>query len=103
MSLIHIAHYKKLLTKPHKLRHILPEKGKRRISNDNIRLFQQFNTFTTPEIPISLEIPNADLAGIRYSITILIAKILKPNRPLTVVLAEKVALLILVASSYKPF
>ena len=41
---------------------------------------------------------DADFLGVRYAVAIAVAEILQPNRPFAVVLAEQVAVLVLVAS-----
>ena len=101
MRLVHIPYNQEFLAKLYQLRHIFPEKRKRWVGYDNIRLFQQFNALFTPEITISLKISNADFVGIWYSVAILVAKVFKPNSALTVILTEKITLLIFITSGNK--
>jgi hypothetical protein len=59
---------------------IFTEKGKRRIGNDNIGLLEQFDTFGTTEIAITLEVTDADFFGVGDFVVVLIAGVFEPNR-----------------------
>lgn len=53
---IYIAYYQEEFVVPHQLSHIFPEQRERRVGNDYVGLFKQFDTFRTAKVPVSFEV-----------------------------------------------
>ena len=97
-----ISNDDKLLAILDQLRHILAEKRERRVGDHDIGLFQKFNAFLAAEVAVAFEIAYAYLFRVWYAVAVLVACVFEPNGSFGIVLAEKVALLTLVACRDEP-
>ena len=64
-----------LLVILNQLRNILPEQRKRRIGDDDVRLFQEFNTFSASKVSIAFQGQYADFFRIGNVVAVLVALI----------------------------
>ena len=100
---IQIADDQEFLAVFHELRDIWPKLGKRRICNNNVRLFQYLNAFIASKIPVSFQFRHAYVFDIRNAVPVAEPVILKHDGAFIVVSREQVGTLVLVASRYQFF
>src|SRR5262249_1626651 len=79
------------------LRNVLAKQGEWWIRDDDVCLLKEFNGLVAPEVPVALEVLDADALGIRNHGIAELTFVFEIDGLFGVVLAEQVAVLVLVA------
>ena len=63
------------------LRHVLAEQRERRVGHDDVRLLEQLDALRAAEVAVALQRLDADLFGVGDVVAVLVAVVLKVDRP----------------------
>ena len=103
MDRIFISNDDELLPVLNQLRHIFAEKREGRVCDDDVGLLEEFYALRRAEVTVALKLADAYFLRVGNAVSVSVAKVFQPNRPLAVMAGKEVALLVLVAGGDEPF